>query len=58
MRIKSDDNLSRYLNETLIRLGHDLDTVANEGLLSQPDILVGKAARRAGLGALKLGRRR
>ena len=48
MRIKLDENLSRYLKETLTRLGHDADTVADEGLLSQPDTLVGRAAQRAG----------
>jgi len=58
MRIKLDENLSRYLKETLIRLGHDVDTVADKGLLSQPDVLVGRAAHRAGLGALKLDRSR
>lgn len=47
MRIKLDENLSRYLKETLIRLGHDVDTVADEGSLSQPDVLVGRAAQRA-----------
>jgi len=58
MRIKLDENLSRYLKETLTELGHDADTVADEGLLSQPDMLVGRAAQRAGLGAVKLNRSR
>ncbi len=48
MRIKLDENLSRYFKETLTRLGHDADTVADEGLLSQPDTLVGRAAQRGG----------
>ncbi|MBC8254338.1 MAG: DUF5615 family PIN-like protein [Ardenticatenia bacterium] len=58
MRIRLDENLSRSLKETLTRLGHVADTEAGEGLLSQPDTLVGRAAQRAGLGILKLDRSR
>jgi predicted nuclease of predicted toxin-antitoxin system len=46
MRIKLDENLSRYLKPDLSALGHDAETVAEEGLLSQPDTVVGAAARR------------
>jgi hypothetical protein len=37
MRLKLDENLSRQLRGQLADLGHDVDTVADEQLLSQPD---------------------
>ena len=46
MRIKLDENLSRHLKADLSGLGHDVETVAEEGLLSQPDTVVATAARR------------
>jgi hypothetical protein len=41
MRIKLDQNLSRYLREDLTALGHDVDAVVDEGLsgASDPDVL-------------------
>ena len=44
MKLKLDENLSRHLKPTLVSLGHDVMTVANEGLLSQPDTVVAAAA--------------
>ena len=44
MKLKLDENLSRHLKPTLISLGHDVMTVADEGLLSQPDTVVAAAA--------------
>jgi predicted nuclease of predicted toxin-antitoxin system len=37
MRLKLDENLSRILKDQIGALGHDVQTVADEGLLSQPD---------------------
>ncbi len=45
MRFKLDENLSRHLKPTLISLGHDVMTVADEGLLSKPDTAVAHAAK-------------
>ena len=45
MRFKLDENLSRHLKPTLFSLGHDVMTVADEGLTSQPDTAVADAAR-------------
>ena len=48
MRIKLDENLSRYLKETLTRLGHDADTVADGGYsLSRIRWLEGRPNARA-----------
>ena len=44
MKLKLDENLSRHLKPTLASLGHDVMTAADEGLLSQPDTVVAKAA--------------
>jgi predicted nuclease of predicted toxin-antitoxin system len=44
MRIKLDENLSRYLKEDLAALGHNADTAAEENLLGRSDIEVGAAA--------------
>jgi predicted nuclease of predicted toxin-antitoxin system len=48
MKLKLDENLSRHLKPVLIALGHDVLTVADEGLLSRPDIEVGACAAREG----------
>lgn len=40
MRVKLDENLSRFLKLNLQRLGHDVETVGEEGLLSRPDVEV------------------
>ena len=48
MKIKLDENLSRHLKAELGSLGFDIDTVADEGLLSQPDDVVGAAAAASG----------
>lgn len=44
MKLKLDENLSRHLRHNLESLGHDVATVAEEGLLSQDDVRVGQAA--------------
>lgn len=48
MKLKLDENLSGLLKPRLEILGHDVMTVADEGLLSQPDPVIGKAAREEG----------
>jgi predicted nuclease of predicted toxin-antitoxin system len=48
MKLKLDENLSRYLKPTLGALGHDVATAADEGLLSQPDPTVAAHAKREG----------
>ena len=45
MRLKLDESLSRRLAARLSLLEHDVMTVADEGLLSQPDTVVAAAAR-------------
>ena len=45
MRIKLDENLSRHLKAPLMQEGHDVATVADENLLSRPDVEVAAAAR-------------
>lgn len=45
MRIKRDENLSRHLKMSLATIGHDVETVADEGLLSQPDFAKAAAAK-------------
>jgi predicted nuclease of predicted toxin-antitoxin system len=45
MKIKLDENLSRHLKGSLINLGHDVTTAAEENLLGQPDSQVAAAAR-------------
>jgi len=47
-RLKLDENLSRHLKDGLARLGHDVQTVADEGLLSRPDHVVAAAANEEG----------
>jgi predicted nuclease of predicted toxin-antitoxin system len=46
MRIKLDENLPAELADELRRLGHLVDTVADEGLEGQSDPQVADAARR------------
>lgn len=48
MKIKLDENLSRHLKATLQDLGHDVHTVADESLISQPDSRIAAAAREEG----------
>lgn len=38
VKLKLDENLSRHLKAILRRLGHDAETVAEEGLLSKPAV--------------------
>lgn len=47
-RLKLDENLSRHLKAPLSALGHDVQTVADQGLLSEPDPVVAEAARTEG----------
>ncbi len=46
MRFKLDENLSRHLKDALCSLGHDVSTVADEGLLGHDDADVVEAAFR------------
>lgn len=48
MKLKLDENLSRHLKQRLESLKHDVMTVAEEGLLSQPDPVIAKAANDEG----------
>ncbi len=48
MKLKLDENLSRSLKQVLTSLGHDARTAAEEGLLSQPDKVIAKAAHSEG----------
>ena len=45
MRLKLDENLSRPLKSILTALQHDVSTVQEEGLLSQPDSVIANAAQ-------------
>jgi predicted nuclease of predicted toxin-antitoxin system len=45
MRLKLDENLSRHLKHVLASLRHDVTTAGEENLLSQPDTVVGRAAK-------------
>ena len=45
MRLKLDENLSRHLKQVLASLRHDVTTAGEENLLSQPDTVVGRAAK-------------
>ncbi len=45
MRLKLDENLSRHLKQVLAALRHDVTTAGEENLLSQPDTVVGRAAK-------------
>lgn len=48
MKIKLDENLSRYLKDPLQQRGYDAATAVEEGLLSKPDTEVGAAAKSEG----------
>ena len=48
MKLKLDENLSRHLKQILASLGHDATTAVEEGLLSQPDAVIAKAAHSEG----------
>jgi predicted nuclease of predicted toxin-antitoxin system len=48
MKLKLDENLSRHLKHVLENLNHDVLTVSDQGLLSQDDIAIGKAAKTEG----------
>lgn len=43
MRIKLDENLPANLVAVLVNLGHDVHTVADEGLVGEPDASVWQA---------------
>ena len=45
MKIKLDENLSRYLKQDLIQCGHDVSTALDEGLLGKSDLEVASAAK-------------
>ena len=45
MKIKLDENLPARLVGALTRLGHDVDTVAQEGLAGNQDALIWSAAQ-------------
>lgn len=55
MKLKLDENLSRHLKTQLGDRNHDVATVGDEGLLSQPDTVVAEAARLEGRVLLTLG---
>ena len=48
MKLKLDENLSRHLKPVLIKLQHDVMTVAVQNLLSRPDTEVARAAFKEG----------
>ena len=48
MKLKLDENLSRHLKQGLASLQHDVVTVIDENLLSQPDPVVAAAANSEG----------
>ena len=48
MKIKLDENLPATLVEILARLGHEADTVVDEGLKGEPDEIVWPAAQSEG----------
>lgn len=45
MKIKLDENLPHALVDILNKLGHDADTVPQEGLARQPDEIVWQVAQ-------------
>ncbi len=49
MRIKLDENLSRYLQQDLAAEGHQSSTAADEGLLGRTDAELGSAAAGKGM---------
>lgn len=48
MKLKLDENLSRYLKPSLSAHRHEVTTAADEGLLAQPDPAVAAAAKSEG----------
>ncbi len=48
VKLKPDENLSRHLKQALVSLQHDVVTVLDENLLSQPDPVVAAAANGEG----------
>ncbi|MBI4558509.1 MAG: DUF5615 family PIN-like protein [Candidatus Hydrogenedentes bacterium] len=48
VRVKLDENLSKYLKSAIARLGHDAHTVADEELLGMSDVEVGRVANQDG----------
>ena len=48
MKIKPDENLPTGLLHLLAHLGHDVDTVPDEGMAGQDDTVVFRAAQDAG----------
>jgi len=48
VKIKLDENLSRYLKDLLQAEGYDVETALDEGLKGRPDVEVGAAARHEG----------
>jgi predicted nuclease of predicted toxin-antitoxin system len=48
MQIKLDENISSRLAPAIRALGHDVDTVADEGLVGRPDSDVWSAAQTGG----------
>ena len=48
MKLKLDENLSRHLKPILEEQNFDVLTVSDEGLLSQDDITIGRAAKTEG----------
>jgi predicted nuclease of predicted toxin-antitoxin system len=57
MRFKLDENLPRELADDLRRLGHDSDSIVEEGLSRAKDRTVLQAARTAGRVLLTLDKR-
>jgi|ERR1700722_10574035 Domain of unknown function (DUF5615) len=45
MKFKVDENLPREVADDLVRLGHDTDTINDEGLVGADDMTVVEAAR-------------
>ncbi len=48
MKLKLDENLPASLAQSLTQLGHDVDSVVQEGLAGKDDALVRRAAQAAG----------
>jgi predicted nuclease of predicted toxin-antitoxin system len=48
MKLKLDENLSRHLKPMLTLLEHNVLTAADEGLLSQSDVVVARASMAEG----------
>jgi predicted nuclease of predicted toxin-antitoxin system len=48
LKLKSDENLSRHLKPILEKQNFDVLTVSDEGLLSQEETTIGRAAKTEG----------